>query len=113
MPEVASTIGAEVLHIYAQEMWHDDAYLSGGRQALLQLRAAIDQALATGAAMCDLTTSDGEGYTVHVVAMTDADAERQVVPYTDDCARQPWADAFGPWDAPPPQDPPPSAQRAT
>ena len=94
-----SPLGAEVLHCYAQAFWHTEAYLSGGRGALMALRAAIDKALHDGAGECDLFTSDGEGYTVHVVAMTDADAERQVVPYTDDCARQPWNDAFGPWDA--------------
>jgi hypothetical protein len=94
-----SPLGAEVLHCYAQAFWHTDAYLSGGRGALLALRSAIDKALHDGAGECDLFTSDGEGYTVHVVAMSDADAERQVVPYTDDCARQPWNDAFGPWDA--------------
>lgn len=90
---------AEVLHCYAQAFWHTEAYLSGGRGALMALRSTIDKALHDGSGECDLFTSDGEGYTVHVVAMTDADAERQVVPYTDDCARQPWNDAFGPWDA--------------
>lgn len=91
--------GAEVLHCYAQPYWHGAAYLSGGRVALLALRAAIDKALHDGDGQCDLFASDGEGYTVHVVAMSDADAQRQVVPYTDDCAREPWNDAFGPWDA--------------
>ena len=94
-----SPLGAEVLHCYAQAFWHTEAYLSGGRGALMALRSAIDKALHDGSGECDLFTSDGEGYTVHVVAMSDADAERQVVPYTDDCARQPWNDAFGPWDA--------------
>jgi len=93
-----SPLGAEVLHCYAQAFWHAEAYLSGGRGALSALRAAIDKALHAGAGECDVFTSDGEGYTVHVVAMADADAERQVVPYTDDCARLPWNAAFGPWD---------------
>lgn len=95
----SSPLGTEVLHCYAQAFWHTEAYLSGGRGALLALRTAIDMALRDGSAECDLFTSDGEGYTVHVVAMSDADAERQVVPYTDDCAREPWNGAFGPWDA--------------
>jgi hypothetical protein len=66
---------SDVLHCYAQAFPHGDAYLSGGRGALLALRATIDKALHDGAGACDLFTSDGEGYTVHVVAMTDADAE--------------------------------------
>jgi hypothetical protein len=96
---LSAGVGAgEVLHCYAQALWHAEAYLSGGRGALRALRDAIDKALHCGAGECDLFTSDGEGYTLHVVAMSDADAERQVVPYTDDCARQPWTEAFRPWD---------------
>lgn len=91
-------LGAEVLHCYAQSLWHAEAYLSGGRDALLALRGAIDKALHDGSGECNLFASDGEGYTVYVVAMTDADAEHQVVPYTDDCARLSWNNAFGPWD---------------
>ena len=95
-----SPLGAEVLHCYAQAIWHDEAYLSGGRGALMALRSAIDAALRDGAGECDVFASDGEAYTVHVVAMSDADAERQVVPYTEEPARQlhPWNDVFGPWD---------------
>lgn len=95
----ASPLGAEALHCYAQAFWHAEAYVSGGRVALIALRQAIDKALSDGAGECDVFTADGEGYTVHVVAMSDADAERQVVPYTDEIARQPWNEAFGPWDA--------------
>ena len=97
MSDEQSATGAEVLHLYAQPFWHVEAYISGGRGALLALRAAIDEALHKGAGECDVFASDGEGYTVHVVAMTDADADRQVPPYTDDCAAQSWRDGFGPW----------------
>jgi len=90
-------LGSEVLHCYGQPFWHVEAYLSGGRGALMALRATIDKALHDGDGQCDLFTSDGEGYTVHVVAMSDADAQRQVVPYTDECAAQSWHDGFGPW----------------
>lgn len=91
-------LGAEVLHCYAQHSWHAEAYLSGGKDALLALRNAIDAAIAGGAAELRTVTSDGEGYSLYVVAMTDEAAERQVVPYTSDYAAQPWADASGPWD---------------
>lgn len=92
------SLGARVLHCYAQAFWHTEAYISGNRGGLLALRAAIDQALDKGSGDCDIFAGDGEGYTVHVVAMSDADATRQVVPYTDEIARQPWARAFGPWE---------------
>lgn len=93
-------LGAEVLHCYAQSHWHTEAYISGGRDALLALRAAIDRALLhAGVAECDVFTSDREGYTLYVVAMSDDDAERQVVPYTDESAAQNWNGRPGPWDA--------------
>lgn len=92
-------LGADVLHCYAQAFWHTEAYISGGRNALQMLRSAIDKALGDGKAECDVFASDGEGYTVYVVAMSDEDAARQVVPYTDDIAAQNWNDQPGPWDA--------------
>ena len=93
-------LGADVLHCYAQSHWHTEAYISGSRDALTALREAIDRALLhSGVGECDVFASDGEGYTVYVVAMSDEDAARQVVPYTDEIARQPWSGAFGPWDA--------------
>ncbi|CAB4140300.1 hypothetical protein UFOVP669_23 [uncultured Caudovirales phage] len=36
---------------------------------------------------------------MYVVAMSDEDAARQVVPYTDEIAAQSWNDQPGPWDA--------------
>jgi hypothetical protein len=90
----------DVLHCYAQHSWHTEAYISGTRDALEALRAAIDRALVDEVAECQAFAADGEGYTVYVVAMSVADAERQVVPYTSDIAAQPWSgQAFGPWDA--------------
>lgn len=90
----------DVLHCYAQHSWHTEAYISGTREALEALRAAIDRALVDEVSECQAFAADGEGYTVYVVAMSVADAERQVVPYTSDIAAQPWSgQAFGPWDA--------------
>jgi len=87
-----------VLHLYAQAFWHDAAYIGGGRAALLALRDAINDALHKGDGSAEASTSDGEVYTVHVVAMSDEDAMRQLVPYTDECAAEsrPWSQLFGP-----------------
>jgi len=92
-------VGAYVLHCYAQHSWHTEAYISGSRDALTLLRAAIDKALADGLSECKTCAADGECYSVYVVAMSDADAERQVVPYTADYAARDWSGAPGPWDA--------------
>lgn len=91
-------LGAEVLHCYAQHSWHTEAYISGGKDALTALRNAIDAALSEGAAELRTVTSDGEGYSLYIVAMSDEDAENQVVPYTADYAAQPWVGTNGPWD---------------
>ena len=97
--EMADTLpGSEVLHCYAQHSWHLDAYISGSRDALVMLRDAIDAALNTGVAECEVFASDGEAYSIYVVAMSDSDAKRQVVPYTSDLAAENWnGNAFGPW----------------
>lgn len=86
-----------ILHCYAQVQWHDEAWLSGTPDALVMLRDAIDRALNEGAGQCDLFTGDGEGYTVHVVKMTEADALKQALPYTDEHLREPICGGFGPW----------------
>lgn len=55
------------LHVYGQYMWHDDALIKGTRSALLLLREAIDDALATSAGERTVFATDGEGYAVKVV----------------------------------------------
>lgn len=86
------------LHIYAQEMWHLDAYIAGTREDLEMLRMAIDRALSNGHGQTQAFASDGEGYTVHIVTVSEDQAEAMPVPYTDECARaQRDAMQFGPW----------------
>lgn len=87
-----------VLHIYAQECWHDEAYIGGTREELTRLCQAIERALADGKSTMDSFTSDGEGYRVHIVSVTHEDADRMARPYTDEPAREPVTDStFGPW----------------
>lgn len=88
----------DVLHCYAQSQWHDDAYISGGRVALQALRDAIDIALRDGIGEVETFTSDGEGYSLFVVAMTEQDALRQAVPYSDALLFPFRLGSFGPWD---------------
>ena len=86
------------LHIYAQEMWHCNAYIAGTREDLEMLRLAIDHALTAGHGETLAFTCDGEGYTVHVVSVTEQQADAMPVPYTDECARaQQDRMQFGPW----------------
>lgn len=81
--------GVDVLHVYGQDFWHQDAYLVGGRKALKKLRAAIERALAEGRAACQTFTNDGEGYDLHVVRVDDAETlDRLALPYRARYARK-------------------------
>lgn len=86
------------LHIYAQTIWHDEAYIAGTRENLEMLRLAIDRALEDGNGQMQAFTCDGEGYNVHVVVATEEQADAMPVPYTDECARAHQDRVqFGPW----------------
>jgi len=89
----------KTLHIYAQKVWHDEAYIAGTRDALHALRDAIDRALIRNApAVAEAFCCDGEGYRIHVVPTTEEQADAMPVPYTDECARaQKDLEPFGPW----------------
>jgi hypothetical protein len=56
-----------VLHIYAQQAPHDEAFIVGNREGLLALRRAIDAALKNGQSKESAFVSDGEGFDVHVI----------------------------------------------
>lgn len=86
------------LHIYAQEIWHDEAYIAGTREDLEMLRMAIDRALTNGHGQMQAFACDGEGYTVQIVTLTEEQADAMPVPYTDEVARaQQDRMKFGPW----------------
>ena len=88
----------ETLHIYAQEIWHDEAYITGTPEALAMLRDAINTALETGTGRAECFVCDGEGYRIEVVQTTDEQIDKMVVPYTDECARETHESTkFGPW----------------
>lgn len=86
------------LHIYAQTMWHDEAYIAGTREDLEMLRIAIDHALAEGNGQMQAFACDGEGYTVHIVPMSEDQADEMPVPYTHDQAKAKHERMkYGPW----------------
>jgi hypothetical protein len=91
---------SDVLHLYAQPLWHAEAYIAGTRESLSALAAAIQRALLLGGvAELDTFANDGEGYTVHVVAMDEADMDRVPPPYTEEYASGTSSNEpqFGPW----------------
>lgn len=91
------------LHIYAQDAWHDSAYVVGTREALEALRAAVGSALHGDRSAFCAFTGDGEGYTIHL-GLTDSDTlGRMRMPYTDEHAVDERASAIQPWEVCEPQ----------
>jgi hypothetical protein len=88
MPEPArEDRNLEILHLYGQSFWHDDAYIVGTARDLIALRDAIDKALVESHATIESFTADGEGYRLTVIAADDDTASRLSMPYTDEVAR--------------------------
>lgn len=92
----------EFMHIHAQYQWHDKAYILANKQALLNLRQAIDDALYNGCGYATAFTGDGEGYDVLVARINDSEKFSQMsLPYTDEeIAGAPVKDSIKPWEQP-------------
>lgn len=73
------------LHIYAQQLNHDSAWIVGDRQALYELRHAIDLALEQGSTCLEFEVADGETYALYVVELETKEMtwEQVDLPYTD------------------------------
>lgn len=87
----------EILHLYGQAFWHDDAYIVGTPRDLLALRDAIDRALVESHTTIESFTADGEGYRLTVIATDEDTASRMSMPYTDEVARDNRAAAVHPY----------------
>ncbi|MGC8489629.1 MAG: hypothetical protein ACP5QO_15625 [Clostridia bacterium] len=82
-----------LLHLHAQAVWHDPAYLVGNPEGLRRLVHAITEALAEGhSTSAEVFVNDGEGFQVRVICDASpwegASWTRRAVPYTDEPARQ-------------------------
>lgn len=80
----------DMLQIYAQPAFHDEAWIIGDYNGLQKLRDAIDRALLNGMGKTDVVfVSDGEGYNAYVVEMNTGDNRWTQLepPYTEDFAR--------------------------
>ena len=75
------------LHLYAQETYHQEAFIVGTRPGLEALKRAIDKAFMEGQGEAEVSVSDGEGYTVVILLKEDgAFWDKAAVPYTVDYA---------------------------
>jgi len=73
------------LHVYAQQLNHDSAWIVGDRQALYELRHAIDLALQEGNTCIEFEVADGESYSLYVAELGSKEMawEQLDLPYTD------------------------------
>lgn len=90
------------LHLYAQEAWHEPAYIVANRFGLQRLLEALKAALASeGESKTTKETfvsGDGEGYALHIQPVDDPKAwERLALPYVGEEAKERRRDALWPW----------------
>ena len=76
----------DTLHLYPGQIWHDNGFIVGDKAGLLNLRKAIDDALANedGIGAAQVFVTDGEGYHCFVIKTDDMDS--LTAPYTDEIA---------------------------
>jgi hypothetical protein len=73
-----------ILHVFAQQFEHDDAFLVGTREGLEVLRDAINASLENShGAAHSFTGMDGEGYVIHCFVQDAAQMDQLLLPYTD------------------------------
>lgn len=76
---------SNLLHIYGQEMPHDDVRICGTREGLQNLCKAIEKALADGQSITDvLFANDGEGYEVQVYVVDNKEFNSLEKPYSNE-----------------------------
>ena len=91
----------DILHIHAQQEWHQPAFVLGNKAGLLALRNTIDTAIQQGSGRVLAMTQDGEEYGIYVL-MDDTDWQSEswkkaAVPYTEDAAMEQREEAVWPW----------------
>ena len=89
-----------LLHIYGQAYYHDETYIVGGRQSLLSLKKAIEDALETGRGSAEFFTADGEGYDTNILLREDQWEStfwtNLAFPYSEEFARDKRENAVAP-----------------
>ena len=80
---------SEYLHIYAQDVWHDEAFIVGNREGLEALRDALNKALENPFSTARCFVNDGEGYACYIAECKDEQKlDLLAVPYTDQIATE-------------------------
>lgn len=69
------------LHIYGQWYWHDEAFIYGTREALLELFVTVERALNHNESTMETFTNDGEGYQLTIRRVDEAKLDSMNLPY--------------------------------
>ena len=81
----------KLLHIYGQGYWHDEVRIIGNREALLELRETIAEALYGNPYFMETFAVDGEGYTITVRLVEGGfdspEWDAMPLPYSEDFAQ--------------------------
>lgn len=87
-----------ILHIYGQHQWHDEAYIVGNKESLQLLVNAINQAISDGIGDGQFCVNDGEGFDAHIHCVNDQQTlDKLAVPYTNGIAEEKDEAAIWPW----------------
>lgn len=74
----------DYIHVYAQHSHHQESFIVGNKQALIQLRSLIDKALAEGTSKGVFFPSDDEGFDLYVAVVENEDLFQSLeMPYTE------------------------------
>lgn len=94
------------LHLFSQGFEHDDGAIVGTRDALLALKAGIEQALVGdhGTGCVEAFVNDGEGYRLNIYRVSEVEMGRMARPYptgtVDGSEQQPQLGRMRPEDLP-------------
>lgn len=77
------------MHVFGQVMWHDEVQIVADTKALLALKKAVEDALATGSGFSLAFPGDGEGFNVLIAKVDDEKVyDTLAVPYSDEIAAE-------------------------
>lgn len=76
----------EILQVYAQTGPHDSSFICGTEKELINLRDTLNVLLMQDHSTIsyDTFTSDGEGYTLRIIKMTEDEFDKLQLPYTSE-----------------------------
>src|SRR3990167_273650 len=76
-----------ILHVFGQLTWHSNVIIAGDIIALMNLKKAIEQAIADDSEEVEAFVNDGESYAIKILCIETKDLPILPLPYTDEIAK--------------------------